>query len=386
MGRTLKNSYDVVIAGAGPAGSALANRLALLGRTVLIVEKSTFPREKLCGEFISPECASHFAELGVLPAISSQSTQLRETVFYSKSGRSISVESEWFGAEGSIAFGLSRAQMDTALLVRASDVGADVVQHTAVVGLLQTDNTVSGVRIRDEAGMETEIAANLMVDATGRSRILARKIEGVPKASGPATHVAFKTHLRGALIKPGACEIYSYPGGYGGCNAVEDGSFNVCFVVSAKDAKRLSSEPERVMREVVFNNPRARTVMETAEVAKPWLAVPIQRFGRGTLVPASGLVTDGDSAAFIDPFTGSGILLALQSAKILSSVISDTWGADMSELAREYQKRYSAAFDERLRWCSMIRHASFNTWTAELMVVGLGMSTPLRKGIARLTR
>ena len=59
--------FDVVIVGAGPAGSSCAIRLALAGLKVLLVEKHKFPREKLCGEFISPECLRHFWELGITP-------------------------------------------------------------------------------------------------------------------------------------------------------------------------------------------------------------------------------------------------------------------------------------------------------------------------------
>jgi flavin-dependent dehydrogenase len=90
--------YDVVIVGAGPAGSSLAIRLATAGRNVLLVEQKKFPREKLCGEFISPECLEHFGELGVSSVIDHAGpAPLSKTVFYSSTGRPLPILAEWLG-------------------------------------------------------------------------------------------------------------------------------------------------------------------------------------------------------------------------------------------------------------------------------------------------
>src|SRR6266699_7244502 len=89
--------YDIVIAGAGPAGTSAAIHLALRGARVLLVEEKKFPRAKLCGEFISPECLTHFKRLGVMEEMSAAGgTALSETVFYSRHGKSLTVPSEWF--------------------------------------------------------------------------------------------------------------------------------------------------------------------------------------------------------------------------------------------------------------------------------------------------
>ena len=84
----MSESYDIVIVGAGPAGASAAIRLANAGRRVLLVEKEKFPRAKLCGEFISPECLEHFRELEVLESMrASGGVEISETIFYSRSGR-----------------------------------------------------------------------------------------------------------------------------------------------------------------------------------------------------------------------------------------------------------------------------------------------------------
>ncbi len=382
-------SFDVAIVGAGPAGSSTAIRLADAGFNVLLVEQKKFPREKLCGEFISPECLTHFAELGVLLEISTAGgTDLLETVFYARNGKNISVKSEWFGSIDSLALGLSRAEMDALLLERARELGVTIYEDTTASGLIIDDKTVTGITLKSKDGGDISIHANLTIDATGRSRSLARCVEISAKDTSRAKHVAFKTHLRGARIEDGACEIYAYHDGYGGCNRVESDLFNLCFIASAEDTKRLGSDAERVMREVVFTNKRAEYAMKNAVVAKPWHAVPIQRFGRGSLVPADGLLTVGDAAAFIDPFTGSGILLALESARIASSAIALSFkkGSDFPFLASDYQRDYSAAFNKRLRICSLLRHVAFIPFWAEMTISALGLNTSLRRRLARATR
>ena len=79
--------YDVIIAGGGPAGSSAAIHLTMAGARVLLVEQKKFPRAKLCGEFISPECAPHFERLGVAEQmLAAGPARLTETVFYSRKG------------------------------------------------------------------------------------------------------------------------------------------------------------------------------------------------------------------------------------------------------------------------------------------------------------
>src|SRR5437763_8723051 len=116
-------TYDIAVVGAGPAGSSAAIRLALAGKRVLLVEKERFPRQKLCGEFISPECLEHFAELGVLDEMQkSDGAAISETIFYGRGGRGVTVPSAMFGSVYANAVGLSRAEMDLRLMERAKQV------------------------------------------------------------------------------------------------------------------------------------------------------------------------------------------------------------------------------------------------------------------------
>src|SRR5437016_1146697 len=346
-------NYDVIIAGGGPAGSSAAIHLATLGARVLLAEQKKFPRAKLCGEFISPECSLHFERLGVADQIlSARPARLTETVFYSRRSKSVSVPSAWFGPSG-IALSLSRAEMDERLLRRASDAGAQVLEDAQVISLLFDDAAVNGVVVKQD-GRESRYHAPVTLDATGRTRALARRVERNGTKPHRAPLVAFKAHLADTRVAAGACEIYFYRGGYGGLSSIEDGLSNLCFIASARDVRACGADADRVMREVVCQNQRAAETLQNAKAQTPWLAVTLEKFGRHKLSAANGLLTIGDAASFIDPFTGSGMLMALESGELVARVVSDHLNAakETDELSANYKAAYQQSFDSRLRVCS----------------------------------
>ena len=380
----MSHKYDVIVAGAGPAGSSAAIHLATSGLKVLLVEQKKFPRPKLCGEFISPECQSHFQKLGVARAIvCSEPASLRETVFYSRRGHQVTVPSTWFGEQ--MALGLSRAVMDDVLLQRASEVGVEVIESANVVGPRINNGGVHGLRIK-RGTEELEFAAPVTIDATGRARILARKLNHTGKQKPKL--VAFKAHLRNTRVAPGACEIYFYPGGYGGLSSIEGGASNLCFIIGADQVKHCNSDPERVMREMVMKNPRASHTLDLAEASSEWLSASWENFGRQSPAPAKGLLAIGDAAAFIDPFTGSGMLMAFESGELVADVIGRHAGKLEAEarLAADYTDSYKRKFDSRLRICSWLRRAAFRPWLAEWGVAIFGTSERFRNRVVRATR
>jgi len=378
---TDRDHYGVVIAGAGPAGSSLAIRLALAGRRVLLIDKSSFPRDKVCGEYVSVECTRHFAELGVNSLIATVgATAITETAFYTRGGRQFAVPSDWFGGTSSVALGLSRAEMDNALVQRARDVGVDVTENGRVVEALSDGTAV----IRINEGAEIRVRADLFVDATGRTRSLSKLLAATRTREEKPTHIAFKAHVRDARIPPTRCEIYGYGGGYGGCNQIERDKYNLCYIASAGDARRFSSSPEDLLRNVVFKNAQAQRSLSEAKICSPWLAVPITRYGRGIPAPCRNLIAIGDAAAFIDPFTGSGMLMAFESARIASESIAST--TSFEELASAYSAAHSAAFDRRLRLSSVLRFAAYSSLMGELLAILMSGSSAISKRVARGTR
>jgi menaquinone-9 beta-reductase len=465
--------YDVIVVGGGPAGACAAVRLAEAGARVLVVERERFPRAKLCGEFVSPECFAHFERLGVAESMAEAGgARVFETKFYAASGRGVAVPSEWLGAGAGARFalGLSRAEMDARLLRRARAAGAEVLEGAQCVGVLWRDGRVCGVRLA-AGGSERVCESAVTVDATGRARVVSRRAEkflrGAGNAGGDASSgrkgtgeaasdtasnassdtrsylssdapgdvssdamgdvtsrarsgatsnakggarggagrrrlVAFKAHLEGARGASGACEIYFYRGGYGGLSRVEGGLSNLCFIVAARDVRALESDPERVVREVLAGNRRAAETLRDARAATPWLAVALEGFGRFAPAPAPGLLSAGDAASFIDPFTGSGMLMAFESGELAAAVLARRLdglrracasggaapgGGPFAALAEEYRALYRERFDARLRVCSALRRAAFApAWAAEAAVRALGASEALRRLLARATR
>lgn len=379
--------FDVAIAGAGPAGSSAAIHLALAGRRVLLVEVKKFPRAKLCGEFISPECVTHFKSLGVADEMmSAGGASISKTVFYTRRGHSINVPSEWFKS-GTNAIGLSRSEMDYRLLERAKSLGVVVLEEAQAAGLLQEREDVKGIKVKTD-GSDSDYFAEVTIDATGRSRALAHYVDQAFNKKRPAL-VAFKAHMKDASVAEGACEIYFYEGGYGGLSGVEGGLGNLCFIVSAEKVRRYSSVPELVMRKVVMKNSRAAYTLEHARAQTGWLAVSLENFGRRTLVPAPGLLTIGDAASFIDPFTGSGMLMALESGQVAAETINRYLARrcdPFESLSREYRAEYSKKFDARLRVSGILRRAAFVPRLAEVAILLCGASSYLRRKLARATR
>jgi flavin-dependent dehydrogenase len=411
--------YDVIVVGGGPAGASASIHLAMRGARVALVEREKFPRAKLCGEFISPECLAHFARLGVLDDMrGAGGARVSETIFFARSGRRAGVPSAWFGAEDVTAagdacvaaLGLSRAEMDQRLMLRARAVGVEVWEEAQVTGLLfgGEGRRVCGVRV-ERRGAESELRADVTIDATGRARALARRVEAAAKekgtngARGAKGHaaaspkrmplVAFKAHLENAGGGRGVCEIYFYRGGYGGLSQVENGLSNLCFIAAARDVRARASDAERVMREVVMSNARAAETLRGARVGSEWLAVALESFGRRELVPCDGLLTVGDAASFIDPFTGSGMLMALESGELAGACVAralpDLRGAGerFAPLVADYRARYRERFAARLRVCSWLRRAAFAPQLATEAAVGaLGASARVRRALARATR
>jgi len=384
------NIFDVAIAGGGPAGASAAIYLTEAGARVLLIEEKKFPRQKLCGEFISPECLDHFRRLGVIDQMTTVGgTSVSRTVFYSGRGGGVEVPSEWFKA-GTQALGLSRSEMDHQLLNRARRAGVVVAEETHAARLLCEGEVVRGVSVK-HGGANLGYKAFVTIDATGRARSLARQLEPSRAGRGKNSLVAFKVHLQNAQPASGACEIYFYRGGYGGLSAVEGGVSNLCFIVAAKDVRRCHSNPDLVMREVLMKNARAAETLAAAKPCTPWLSVSLETFGRGQLAPAPGLLAIGDAASFIDPFTGSGMLMALESGElaageILKNLAALREGGGLAALANDYRAAYARKFDSRLRVAGLLRRAAFVPHLDAAAILLFRTSARLRRRLARATR
>jgi len=396
----------IVIVGAGPAGASLAIRLAKNGFEVCLIEREKFPRHKLCGEFVSPECLIHFEDLGVLEEMFAVGGErITETIFYAPNGRNVSVPSEWFGnAQG--ALGISRAAMDFRLLEKAGDSGVEVLEETQVVGVLFENEKVCGVKVKSKDGATFEVTADLIIDATGRANVLgklaekARRGEEAKRRRGEKSRISnlksqiqkqssklvgFKAHLENVNLEKGRCEIYFFRGGYGGLSFVENNRANNCFLIKADLVKKYIGQTNLLVEEIILKNKRAFETMKDAKPVFDWLAVSVDGFGLKNLNPAPNLLTVGDAAAFIDPFTGSGMLMALEGAKVLSEIIAENWFSP-AKIVENYNLNFQQKFQKRLRICSLMRRAAFVPNLAKTVISALSLSRVGREILARSTR
>ena len=386
----------IAVVGAGPAGASLAIRLAKSGFEVVLVEREKFPRHKLCGEFISPECLEHFRELEVLDEmLASGGERVRETVFYAPNGRSVTVPSAWFGnSQG--ALGLSRAEMDFRLLEKARESGVEVLEETQTVGVLYENSEVGGVKVKSKTGETREITAALTIDATGRGNVLGKLVGKLRRGErekgrrGEKSEirnrlVGFKAHLENVNLERGRCEIYFFRGGYGGLSFVENNLANHCFLIKADLVKKYIGQTNLLVEEIIFQNKRARATMQDAAPVADWLAVSVDGFGLKDLNPAKNLFAVGDAAAFIDPFTGSGMLMAFESAELLAKALVEH-RFSTADAAENYKLNFQRKFQKRLRICSLLRRAAFMPNLAKTVISALSLSRGAREFLTRSTR
>jgi len=376
--------FDVVIVGAGPAGSSSAIRLANPGRKVLLIDKSVFPRHKLCGEFVSPECLDNLDELGVLREIKNAGpATIRTTVFYSRSGRSCAVANKWLARNEQASIAISRRTLDQILLKRAQETGAEVLTNTTLADVQCSERLGVACVLETEDGAKHAVSSSLVIDATGRGRYVARRFDERSTIVKPS-QVAFKIHLRGAVVAPDTCEIYSFRGGYGGCTRIENDLFNLCFIVDASRVRSIGRDLGAILEATVLTNARAAKTLADIKIEGDRISVPIARYGAMDPAPAPRVLAIGDAAAFIDPFTGSGIAMALESSKLACESILN--GDRPESLADLYRQAHAAAFVPRLRFCRALRYLSSFPRIADAIIVGLGTSELLRRSAASLTR
>ena len=136
-----------------------------------------------------------------------------------------------------------------------------------------------------------------------------------------------------------------------------------------------------------MKNRRAAYTLEHAQPESEWLSASWERFGRELPSPAQGLLAIGDSAAFIDPFTGSGMLIAFETGELAADVITRHSDALTSDaLLSEYAAAYIQKFDSRLRISGWLRRAAFKPRLAGLGIALCGVSEQFRSRIVRATR
>jgi flavin-dependent dehydrogenase len=345
---------DLAIIGGGPAGAAAALEAIRRGLRAAVWERDRFPRDKVCGEFISAESIPLLE--AEIPGALRRSAAITSAEFISARGRAYGF------ALPAGARGLSRRVLDASLWDAAIGAGARGLEGEAVIRIrkcaLEYGNG-DGWEVESESG-EVERARALVI-ACGRWW----KIEGLTSpafqdrnsAAGP--WLGAKAHFREITPRP-VVEMHFFPGGYCGLAPVEDGMTNACCLVHRRlvreaataRVKDFAAWIARVARHPALDE-RLRNAVQEGDTVTTAPVRPARR-----RAASNGVLLAGDAAGFLDPFTGDGISMAMHSGRLAAEELARCLRkreTNSGGAARAYEKRMEESMQRSYMLAGMLR-------------------------------
>jgi flavin-dependent dehydrogenase len=367
---------DVLVAGAGPAGSATATLLARAGFSVLVVDRAAFPRDKACSEYMSPEAVRILARLGVVE-------DLERAGAFPLEGMKVT------GPRGATAHGkfalaghcpfrptglsISRRILDHELLATARAAGAAVLERTRVEALLYEGGGVAGAVVRDHTGRRHPLRARLTVGADGLRSVVARALG--PRTQRSPGRMAFVAHVARVSGMSPSAELHFREQAYLGLNQIGHDHTNVALVVPSERAAQARGRVEGFFADTLSEFPGVGERVQAGELVRPVLTTGPFAV-RSARIIASGALLVGDAADFFDPATGDGIYCALRGAEL----VADTATAALSRPG-------PVTLDRLVEYRRMRRRVFAGKWIIDRMIdYALRFPRIFDRGVSRLGR
>jgi flavin-dependent dehydrogenase len=386
-------TVEIAIAGGGPAGATLAAMLARRGRRVLLIEKDDFPRDKLCGEFLSGESMRELDMLDVRGEIEREEpARIERARFSAESKRCLELELPEAG------FGLSRRRLDLILLRAAERSGAQTLLETEVVGVQHEGDgyiVETERRLADGSRERSTISAELVICAHGRRQRLDRTLSR-PFMARKSPYVGLKRHHRPrerGLLRDleGMVEVHAFDGGYCGVSFIERGEVNVCLLaeerfVSGLDGAGFEGAVAAIAKRNSVFAERMRALEPSEEGVHAVAQVSFELKERSK----DGVLFVGDAAGMIAPLAGDGQAMALSGARLLADLIVESPGplsrAARARLEARWDLSWRLHFEPRMRIGRVLQNLLFSPRSADLAIRTVRSVPYLAPVLARVTR
>lgn len=355
---------DVIVVGAGPAGASAAYHCAAAGLDVLLLEKASFPRDKICGDGLTPRAVAELVRMGV--PIREQDGWIRNRGLRVIGGGH-RLELPWPELSVYPSYGLARARtsFDQTLAEHARAAGAKLLERTSVTAPERDERTgrVVGVRARAvdhdgrrtvDAGDEVTYRAPVVIAADGVSARLATAV-GRAKRDDRPMGVAVRTYFRTPRHEDPWMESHlelwdGAPGrsnlmpGYGWIFSLGDGTANVGLGSVSSTAAATKVDYKDLFARWMANAPAEWEFTPDNQVAPVRGAALPMGFNRGPLY-ADGLLLAGDAAGMVSPFNGEGIAYGLQAGRVAADAIAQ----GLSRGSAAGRERALATYQSRMK-------------------------------------
>ena len=345
-----ERDYDVIIAGAGPAGATAALYAHRHGLSVLLVDKRRFPRDKICGDAVARKSIGYLRDLGLLDEVRAGTHEpIGAAVLTAPNGESIRVDLNRRRDPQQPHLVCRRAIFDD-VLVRAARKKVDVRDGWGVETVLRSNGAVTGVRCRAEEGDTHDVSARVVIGADGYNSTVARSL-GVYRHDSRRWWVGSRAYYRNLEVAPETVEVHyvkdTLPG-FLWLFPTGDGVVNVGLGVIHRDLKR-RGQSLRALHESVIGSERFRDRFASAERIGGISGWHLPAPDTSRTIQGDGFLLTGDAAGLVDPFSGEGIGNAMCSGEVAARVAAEACGGtafDAEVLAR-YPAMLWEALDEK---------------------------------------